>query len=292
MQASPASGRIRTASFLLLTSLLALGGAGSGFSWAQLPLEPMKRSGLGVTAAYEGWFRNPDGSYSLLVGYFNRNHEQSLDVPVGPDNRIEPGGPDRGQPTHFLPRRQWGVFAIKVPADFAGEKLTWTIVANDQQTQIPMGLDPLWEVEPYKDGAQGNTPPIVRFAEDGPEHTGPPLGTAATYHAKVGEPVSLTVWASDDEVVDTYRRGRDLPPVRLTWSKYRGPGDVRFEEAQPVVDPPNGGTAATTATFAEPGEYVLRLQANDVSGDGGGGAQCCWTNAHVAVTVEPAATSQ
>jgi hypothetical protein len=36
-----------------------------------------------------------------------------------------------------------------------------------------------------------------------------------------------------------------------------------------------------------PGEYILRGQSNDASGDGGGGFQCCWTNVHVKVTVTP-----
>ena len=95
----------------------------------QLPLEPIRDSGQSITGAFEGWYQNPDGSYSLLVGYFNRNSKQALDIPVGPNNKIEPGDPDRGQPTHFLPRRQWGVFAIRVPKDFGTQKLTWTITA-------------------------------------------------------------------------------------------------------------------------------------------------------------------
>ena len=41
-----------------------------------------------------------------------------------------------------------------------------------------------------------------------------------------------------------------------------------------------------TATFTAPGEYVIRAQVNDESGDGGGGDQCCWTTAHVRVNVK------
>jgi hypothetical protein len=239
-----------------------------------------------VTAAYEGWFRNPDGTFSLLVGYFNRNHKETIDIPIGPNNRIEPGGPDRGQPTHFLPRRQWGVFTITVPADFGDQKLTWFLVANDKPTEIPMGLNPLWEVEPLKDAAKGNTPPVVRFEPEGPARQGPPLGISAFIEATVSEPMTLAVWASDDGLVDAYRADRKGPPVTVTWSKFRGPGDVSFGSTKPEVDAADGGKATTTATFGEPGEYVLRLQANDVSGDGGGGAQCCWTNAHVKVSVK------
>src|ERR1051325_7437520 len=92
-----------------------------------LAVDPPHDSGQAVTAAYQGWFANPDGTFSILFGYFNRNFKEELDIPIGPENRIEPGGPDQGQPTHFLPRRQWGVFTVTVPKDFGGKKLTWTV---------------------------------------------------------------------------------------------------------------------------------------------------------------------
>ena len=256
----------------------------------QLPLEPSKQTGQNVTAAYEGWVRNADGTFTLLVGYFNRNHEETLEIPIGPDNRIEPGGPDQGQPTHFLPRRNWGVFAIKVPADFVNKKLTWYLNANDKPTEIPMTLKKDWEVEPFQEKAQGNTPPTVRFAPDGPKQHGPPMGFSASFAGTTSEPVTLKVWASDDGVIEEYEREKAIdPPVKVSWSKYRGPGDVTFENAAPEVSKEDG-TAVTTATFSEPGDYILRLQANDNSGSGR--AQCCWTNAHVQVTISPGGTSQ
>ena len=144
----------------------------------QLPGEPVKSSGQSVTGAFEGWYENPDGSFTLLVGYFNRNTVQTFDIPVGPNNRIEPGMPDQGQPTHFLPRRQWGVFTIKVPKDFGKNKLTWTIVANGQTTTIPLHLDPLWIVAPFKDVGINNTPPTVKFSPDGAALQGPRAGSA------------------------------------------------------------------------------------------------------------------
>ena len=82
----------------------------------------------------------------VLVGYFNRNTKQELDIPIGPNNRIEPGGPDQGQPTHFLPGRQHGVFTLKAPADFANQKLTWTLVANGQTNTITLHMRPEWIV--------------------------------------------------------------------------------------------------------------------------------------------------
>src|SRR5580698_1294425 len=85
------------------------------FGQATVLPEPAHESGSSVTGAFEGWFKNPDGSFGLLLGYYNRNRNQEVDVPIGPENRIEPGGPDRGQPTHFLRGRGWGLFSIQVP---------------------------------------------------------------------------------------------------------------------------------------------------------------------------------
>src|SRR5690348_14613519 len=105
-----------------LTAALVLMGAAFGQVTTQTPIEPPHDSGQGITPAYEGWYRNPDGSANILIGYYNRNLKEALDIPVGPNNRVEPGGPDRGQPTHFVPGRQWGVFTITVPKDFAPDQ--------------------------------------------------------------------------------------------------------------------------------------------------------------------------
>ena len=250
-----------------------------------LPLEPIKDRGQSVTGAFEGWYKNADGTYSLLVGYMNRNRVETIDIPVGPNNRIEPGGPDMGQPTHFLPRRAWGVFVIKVPADFGKKRLTWTLTANGQTTTIPMHIDPLWVVEPLKDAGLGNTPPVLRFTQEGPPQQGPPEKISTTYTATVGSPLALNVWASDDGIRAPEVRERPGPPATLFWSMQRGPADVKFEKDRPEMDVKNAGKATTTATFSAPGDYILRLQANDASGVGGGGFQCCWTTAHVKVTV-------
>src|SRR5215217_4441012 len=96
--------------------------------------------GLQVFPAIEGWGPLKDGTNAIQVGYFNRNKEQVIDVPIGPNNRIEPGGPDMGQPTHFEPGRHYGVFTIPVPKDFGNKKLTWTLVTNGQTTQVQLSL--------------------------------------------------------------------------------------------------------------------------------------------------------
>src|SRR5215468_4090825 len=167
----------------------------------QLPSEPQRQFGTSVTGAFEGWFTNADGSRSFLIGYLNRNSNQALDIPIGPNNRIEPGGPDMGQPTHFLPGRHWGVFTITVPADFTSpdQRLTWTLVANGQQTVIPLRLHPDYNVSPFTDLAVKNTPPVLRFAEQGPPIQGPiaMLSTVQTRTARVATPLPITLWTDD-----------------------------------------------------------------------------------------------
>src|SRR5213594_2990953 len=220
----------------------------------QLPFDPIHDSGQSVTGAFEGWFKNNDGSFSLLVGYFNRNQKQTLDIPLGPDNHIDPGGPDRDQPTHFLPRRQWGVFTVTVPKDFGDKKLTWTITANGKTTSIPMSLNPLWIVEPYKDAGVGNTPPIVRFRPEGPAFAGPPRGIAESVTAKPGDAWPLILWVADDVKQPPEPRPRRGPLSRIFWRKFRDPDPVSFQKPRPPVY--SEGKAATTATFSTPGEYI------------------------------------
>jgi hypothetical protein len=276
---------------------IALLAAGGALLWAQtLPLEPLHEAGTSVTGAFEGWFSNPDGSFSLLLGYYNRNQKQEVDVPIGPENRIEPGGPDRGQPTHFLPGRAWGLFAIRVPADFGDNKLTWTIVANGQTTVIPASLNKDYEISPLVEAAVGNTPPVLSFEEKGPSVQGP-RGLTVERTVKRGAPLTLTVWVSDDAKFTTSSgaRPRNLAaPVTLRWIKYRGAGVV-FSKDRPEVEKMEragvnaaySGKASTTVTFSEPGEYLLHVTANDYSGEGGTGFQCCWTNGLVKVSVQP-----
>jgi hypothetical protein len=260
-----------------------------------LPLEPAHESGASITGAFEGWFKNADGSFSLLLGYFNRNTKQEVDLPIGTDNRIEPGGPDQGQPTHFLSGRQWGMFTVKVPADFGTKKLTWTIAANGQTQVIPVSLHPDYEISPLVEAAVRNTPPVIRFEENGPSAQGP-AGMTFMRTAKAGVPMSLTIWATDDARLTTQSgvAPRNLgAPVTLRWTKFRGPGTVSFTNPRPQMEKlaggnpgtPFSGKATTSATFGSPGEYVLHVVLNDYSGEGGGGFQCCWTNGQVKVSV-------
>ncbi|MGC4082640.1 MAG: hypothetical protein QM736_11145 [Vicinamibacterales bacterium] len=308
----------------------------------QLPGAPLTSQGEAVFAAIEGWGPHKDGSTTIEVGYYNRNRDQTLDIPVGPNNRIEPGGPDMGQPTHFEPGRHYGVFALTVPKDFGNKKLTWTIVANGHTSSVQLGTaGPYW-VDFFLNPSTGNTPPVIRFAPNGAENVGPPPKIAETRTATVGQAVPLSVWVSDKpstydpeeglpENQRTRGRGRGAAPepapaaraaappppnfdvsaargsgqprgnfgrgngpqpdVTLTWKIHRGTAsDVSFSE--PVIRLFNKGDinavmeAKTDVTFKAPGEYVLRAQANDQTGDGGGGDLCCWTNALVKYVVK------
>src|SRR5258708_1727897 len=79
------------------------GQQGVGQTPSAFPLSnPIRDRGSSITGAYDGWYYDTDRTVRLLTGYFNRNIQQELDIPIGPDNRIEPGPPDQGQPTHFL----------------------------------------------------------------------------------------------------------------------------------------------------------------------------------------------
>jgi hypothetical protein len=265
---------------------------------AQQISEPFRKSGASVTPAYEGWFTNPDGTHTILIGYLNRNTAQTIEVPIGAGNRFEPGGPDMGQPTVFLPGRQVGAFTITVPKDFdRKQRLTWSITANGETNSIPFWLNELYEVNPWSDVAVGNVPPLIRFDPAGPAIQGPiaVIAKAVARTATMSAGLALPVWASDDA---KYSSGSNAPlrnpppPVILHWSKYRGPGTVTFDKTPPVFEKTEGaaafnGKATVTAKFSQPGEYLLHLDAEDLSGRGGGGEVCCFTTAMVKVTVTP-----
>jgi hypothetical protein len=260
--------------------------------------EPRRGAGDSVTGAFEGWYYNTDGSRAFLVGYYNRNSKQELDVPIGPNNHIDPGGPDMGQPTHFLTGRQWGMFSVPAPKEFKPtDSYVWTIVANGLTTSIPLRLHQDYVMAPFSEIAVGNTPPQIKFDPAGKTVQGPiaVLANAPTRTATVGTPLELPVFATDDRKYTSGTNApmtRQRPPVTLRWSKYRGPGDVKFDKERPEVQKVTQGEGAfsgkanATATFGAPGEYVLHLTANDYSGDGGQGFGCCWTTALVKVTVK------
>ena len=187
------------------------------------------------------------------------------------------------------------MFSITVPPERAEEKLTWTVRVNNQRSEIAFWANPAYFTDPFLNQANGNAPPTLRIGADGAALRGPSHGVTAAWSATVGEPLVLSAAVTDQPpaVEPERRRGRRRPPVSLTWRKYRGPGEVTFaaegKEAGPQLthefEDVTGGETLTTATFSEPGRYRLMATGNDISGNGGGGDQCCWTTAHVDVVV-------
>jgi hypothetical protein len=262
--------------------------------------------GQAISPAYEGWFQGADGSVYVSFGYVNTNTEEVGYAAIGHNNKIEPGPLDQGQPTRFLPGRQFGVFTIQVPADRPKTEFTWTLTINGRTTSIPANLDPLFLINPLKEvgGAYpGNLPPTLRFEPDGAVMQGP-SGRTLSRKAGVGTPLALEVSLVDDGLpppaplpkapeppgAATAAARGGVPPagtlntilprgLSVSWSQYRGTGTVTFASATPPIVQ---GRAVTTASFSEPGEYMLRALASDGSAFTG---QCCWTNGYLRVLV-------
>ncbi len=273
---------------IILAASLTLSGYQIEVPAQPLPLTPIRRAGQSVTPAFEGWYKNPDGTFSLSFGYFNRNADERVEIPIGPNNFFSPGPADRGQPTHFAPRRHWGVFVVTVPADFGEQRVVWTLISRGDTVAIPGSLKRNWEIDALQgEAGSGNTPPLIAFDPTGPKGAGP-RGIVTSMTATVGQPLSLTLWATDDGRARTSvaSGGRQGVPVSLTWFAHQTPAEatVAFAKTIPAVD--KSGKSSTSATFSAPGDYILRVRVNDASGIASAGhAQCCWTNGFVRVTV-------
>ena len=287
-----AAARILPTALLLLVVCAAADVSLHAQERQRLPLAPILPKGDEVAPFFEGWYRNDDGTFTLSFGFFNLNSEQVLDIPVGPDNFIEPAEFDGMQPTHFpvRPRRDRGVFHVTVPASYEdGEQaVVWTITANGWTNSTPgrVGI-PALQLD-YGPRAMGSVPPVVRFSPDGPagQHIQGAWGEPRT--ATVGEPLTLTVWTEEVSIRAPDDMVNQVVDVGLSWFKHQGPaGQVTVDPRRVVVE---GGTGEATATvvFSEPGEYVLRARIDNWdANDSTGGDQCCWTNAYVRVTVTP-----
>ena len=287
---------------VLITICLAVGAAPSMVGLvlrAQVPaavnFDIRAAKGLALSPIYEGWYKL-DGTTYALFGYYNRNLEEVVDIPIGPNNRMEPGPIDQAQPTHFVPGQHYGVFAVPVPKDRPATEVSWTLTANGQTLSIPANLDQLYFVSPQRDDGgpyPGNTPPLMKFDPSGPSARGP-LGMTVSRTATVSSPLTVDVWVADDDLRRGARAGdaavRVPPPSRprqlvLTWRMYRGPRNVSFSNPAPPLEQ---GRARTTVTFSEVGDYVLHILAFESRS----GTKCCWTNGYVKVAVQAGAHSQ
>ena len=260
----------------------------------QVPLPPRSTTGRTVTPAFEGWYPNEDGTYSMSFGYYNRNSEEIIEIPVGSDNMLEPASLVQNQPTRFEEGRHWGTFAVQVPATFGDQEITWTLKMKGETFMVPGHLHPDWRIDALREGAHGNMPPVLQFERDGPEIVGPGASgfVLGPLHTSVGEPVEISLYANDTGGGRSLGGfsgggGRNRTLATLTWFKHSGPGDVTFAEASHRVRDADVA-AVNSVTFGAPGEYVIRIRATDSSGvSGAGHAQCCWSNGFVAVSVSP-----
>lgn len=256
-------------------------------------------SGQNVAPVFEGWERNLDGTVGMVFGYLNRNYEEEVDIPVGPNNSIDPGG-DRGQPSHFYPRRQRFVFKVVVPKDWdKTRRVVWTLTSRGRTDRVAGWLNDELELDTgvisENSGGgvleEGNQPPTLE---------GSPAQTITVSNA-----VTLTASATDDGLPKPRpRRERPAsaadpaaanpttpappPPPRpeglgIRWIHYRGPGKVTFEpdNVAPVHGKPVEMT--TKVRFSTPGAYVLRAIASD--------RQLTATH-DVTVTVNPGGSAQ
>mgnify|MGYP003349271578 CR=1 FL=1 len=285
---------------------LAAGGALVSAQTPLLPSSPKLGFGASVTPAYDGWYDNPDGTHTFLIGYYNRNWTQDVDIPIGPNNKFEPGDIDRGQPTHFLPNRNFGMFSITVPKTFGPtERLWWTLTVNGVTSRVGMIMSPDFNITPQRASEEApngkyNVPPILHFSEGGPaiQNPGQPLSAALSKTAKVGVPMPLDLFVDDDALyasgTNAPMTGRIPPVVEAIVGKYRGPGNVKIDGLEKFTTvkggkpmEPYSGKSSGTVTFDKPGDYVVHVTITDFSEKGGGATGCCWTTAMVKVNVTP-----
>src|SRR5215813_14856908 len=158
-------------------------------------------TGQAVAPVYEGFDINPDGSYNMWFGYMNRNYEEALDLAVGPNNSFEPGG-DRGQPTHFVPRRHKDVFSVRVPKDFGDKTLVWKLNAHGQPQQVVATLKPVWQIDRQRTTRGGNSEKISSNL--------PPVVTLEAASTVLASPTSTTLSLSATDDGLPKRRGEPI----------------------------------------------------------------------------------
>lgn len=229
----------------------------------------MRLRGEIVSPAYEGWWQNEDGGYTLFFGYMNSNWEQEFNVPIGPHNyftlteaggldnldleALDPSMADQGQPAHFYPRRNPFLFTVNVPADFGDKEWVWTLTTQGQTKRAYGLLSSDYRMDPQvmstevggnfgslDDRLRTNMPPELTVEGD------------QRRSVRAGEPLTLVTFANDpdnypprrnrsgtprtlDELYRTPRGAtvQGAPGLRMSWMVYRGPAQhVAFAPTQ------------------------------------------------------------
>src|SRR5438067_8761266 len=180
----PAASNIR--SVAIIAVCLASAARAQTLPPTYIPQEKFAR-GQDVVPSYDGYLRNPDGTFTMVFGYMNRNYEEDLVIPSGPDNKLEPGMPDRGQPTYFLPRRHAWVFRVTVPADWGNKELVWTLTSHGRTEKAYGSLQSDEEIIERLIMTRGNLSPGL----DDPNKP-PAVSISPVPEASPGNPVTLT----------------------------------------------------------------------------------------------------
>ncbi|HUR33324.1 MAG TPA: hypothetical protein VM032_05985 [Vicinamibacterales bacterium] len=246
-------------------------------------------TGQNVVPVFEGWERNADGTFSMVFGYMNRNYEEEVDVPVGPDNRFEPLDADQGQPAHFYARRQQFMFKVRVPKDWGQKDLIWTLTSHGKTEKAFATLAPVWEIDNRVYQQNRGGPGDLNEPDGAPAISlvGSPQRTVA-----VGQPLTIDVQVTDDGL-PTFKPTRSgsgstagvppkgiVPPrqnpltqavvrlepnVRLgvTWIVHRRSVPTAVVDFSPQRVAVADGRASTTVRFDTPGTYTLRGYADD-----------------------------
>ena len=214
----------------------------------------MYLNGQSVHPAFEGWWPNDDGSFTLWFGYMNSNWEEEFDVPVGPDNyfavtepqalndleldAIVPAVIDKGQPTHLYPRRNPFLFTVRVPADFGEQELVWTLTTHGRKDRAYASLRPDYRMDTQVmstevGGAYGSLDDRLR------ENQPPDLDVEGDLgrRTRVGESVTLVAFAEDPDNFPPRREDRGGPPETLEeLYSTRGVGSRHRRAARPQDD--------------------------------------------------------
>lgn len=252
------------------------------------PLGSLRPSGDLIAPFFDGWFANPDGSVTYQFGYMNRNTEEVVDIPLGPNNHLtmvyvdarqseqaeqrrasSTGIPDYPtldgvQPTRFYVydrpgfngKRERGTFAVTVPDKEI--EVVWTLTHAGHSYSVPgRATSTAYELS-WGKAAFGSLRPGVRFGATGEESRGAEGPWAAPIVAQVGSPVTITAMVQDRGeragLIDFGRRGTPFVPVTAAFIMHQGPAGAEpvFEPAEVTVEPGNaGGEGAARAAWGE-----------------------------------------
>lgn len=271
------------------------------------PLATRGATGEAVAPMFNGWVKNEDGSVTMIFGFANQNREAIIDIPLGPNNKLEPAQFDGVQPTHFpvynrggfVGIQERGAFGVTVPADMADTEVIWTLSSGGKTYSIPgRATSAAYELS-NEEAAAGSLRPAIRLSEDGEESTDSVGIYAEKQTVSVGEGLTLSALVQDRGNRYGYEGVEPYYAPGSAWLLHQGPAIPEIETAEVSgrkrerENPSSSDTnewyeVSTEITFPEPGDYVIRFRADNFQAtDSKFDNVCCWSNAYFPVTVNP-----